>query len=221
MPNSPYLLSVIPSVREERLLYFSKKSPNQSAPISACAEKKYHAKLFYSTKTLSEIQTEASDYVTRKNQTEPNKTFLIPFGLDSDDYNEILESQLRKAIPEDFPTPKTLWLTVGSGTILRVLGKIWPNTQFMPVQVGKKLWEDQYTPDLWKRIGGYSRIEKLKAPQKFFEPVSRKLRPPYPSVASYDAKVWQHILQEGEEGDFIWNVAKDIDFNEERTGSKL
>lgn len=27
------------------------------------------------------------------------------------------------------------------------------------------------------------------------------------SVPWYDAKLWQHVLREGQEGDFIWNVA--------------
>ena len=28
------------------------------------------------------------------------------------------------------------------------------------------------------------------------------------SVPWYDAKLWQFVLQHGEEGDFIWNVAR-------------
>jgi len=173
------------------------------------AEKEYRAKIYFYSRTLKEVQQLAEDYVKRENEVGERKTFLIPFGLDSEDYNLFFEQQLRKVIA-DSVKPKRLWMSVGSGTMLRVLGKIWTETEFMPVQVGKKLYEDQYTPDMWNRLGGQERIQKLTAPQKFFQSVPENLRPPYPSVGSYDAKVWQFILEYGEEGDYIWNVAKDI-----------
>jgi len=31
--------------------------------------------------------------------------------------------------------------------------------------------------------------------------------PPYPSVDTYDAKLWQFVLKYGKSGDYIWNVA--------------
>jgi len=192
-----------------RVTLFLQKDRNQSAPISAVAEKEYQAKVYYFSKPLKEVQQLAEDYVNRENELGKGEIFLVPFGLDSEDYNLIFEKQLRKVIGDNI-NPKRIWMSVGSGTILRVLGKIWPETQFMPVQVGKKLYEDQYTPELWHRLGGKERIDQLTAPQRFFEAVSEDLRPPYPSVATYDAKVWQFILEYGEEGDYVWNVAKDI-----------
>jgi len=59
-------------------------------------------------------------------------------------------------------------------------------------------------------MGGMTRIDALAAPQSFFQPVPRDLRPPYPSLDNYDAKVWQQILKLGEEGDYIWNVGKNV-----------
>jgi hypothetical protein len=43
------------------------------------------------------------------------------------------------------------------------------------------------------------------APEKFWE--TALSQPPYPSVSSYDAKLWQFVQQHGREGDFVWNVA--------------
>ena len=43
------------------------------------------------------------------------------------------------------------------------------------------------------------------APEKFWETAISQ--PPYPSVSSYDAKLWQFVEQHGMEGDFVWNVA--------------
>jgi hypothetical protein len=42
---------------------------------------------------------------------------------------------------------------------------------------------------------------------KFFHPVKKKDEPPYPSVSTYDSKVWKLVQQHGRSGDMIWNVA--------------
>ena len=39
--------------------------------------------------------------------------------------------------------PKRLWLVAGSGFLLDVLHSIWPTTEYMVVQVGKRIWPDQ------------------------------------------------------------------------------
>ena len=153
---------------------------------------------------LSFIEEEAKKYVENKNP----KPFLIPFGLESPIYTNFLYEELQKVIHPEL-NPKRLWLVVGSGTLLRVLARIWKNTEFFPVQVGKQIWEDQYEPEVWIRMGGRERINQLKAPQKFFDTVYGKNLPPYESVPNYDAKVWQQVLKYAKNGDYIWNVASE------------
>jgi len=154
---------------------------------------------------LNKIEEMAKQYV----ESIPDKAFLIPFGLESSVYTNLLFEELSKVILPEI-NPKRLWLVVGSGTLLRVLARIWTKTEFLPVQVGKKIWEDQYEPEVWIRMGGKERIDILKAPQKFFENVYGRNLPPYDSVANYDAKVWQHVIKYAEDGDYIWNVASDV-----------
>ena len=43
------------------------------------------------------------------------------------------------------------------------------------------------------------------APEQFQD--AALLPPPYPSVPNYDAKLWQFVLQAGQAGDYVWNVA--------------
>lgn len=95
--------------------------------------------------------------------------------------------------------PKRVWVVAGSGTLLSILYRVFPTSQFGVVQVGKKIWPDQLELD---------RTQLYVAEEKFFE-VSKQ-PPPYPSVATYDAKVWQFVLQHGENGDLVWNVAADL-----------
>ena len=158
--------------------------------------------IFYDT--LNIIENNAEDYVKNSDI----KTFLIPFGLESPIYTNFLYDELLQVINPEL-NPKRLWLVIGSGTLLRVLARIWKNTEFFPVQVGKQIWEDQYEPEVWNRMGGRERITQLKAPQKFFETVYGKNLPPYASVPNYDAKVWQYVIKYAKDGDYIWNVASD------------
>jgi hypothetical protein len=163
----------------------------------------------YSEEKLSTIEERVNLFV-EKEKKEGKKLFLIPFGLDNEFYNKSFYEQLSQAIPNDL-NPKRLWLTPGSGTLLRVLTQIWKTTEFMPVKVGRNLWPDQYTEDEWKRMGGQDRIDKLAAPQSFYQNAPNDKLPPYPSCANYDAKVWQHFLIYGEDGDYIWNVASEVE----------
>jgi len=130
------------------------------------------------------------------------KSYLIPFGMKDKDFDKILNEQLIQSIPKEI-IPERLWLTVGSGTLLRTLGKIFNKTTFLPVQVGKKVKLKDYDNDLWKRM------ENLKISKySFFESVPKHLLPPY-SSCPYDAKVWEHVLENGQNGDYVWNVASE------------
>src|SRR3990167_591575 len=163
-------------------------------------------------KTLDDTTKDATNYVENVNKGKETPTcFMCPFGLDSEEYKEILRNALISAMPQELKDspPKRLWITVGSGTLLRVIATIWTETVFMPVRVGKGVWEDQYDPQVWKRMGDGLTIEDLKAPQRFFEKVARELLPPYSSVSNYDAKVWQFVQKHGKDGDYIWNVGRD------------
>ena len=93
--------------------------------------------------------------------------------------------------------PRRLWVVAGSGFLMSVLHHIWPDTEFMVVQVGRKIYPDQ--------------LEKIKhqffvAPEPFADNALRQ--PPYDTVPWYDAKLWQFVEQHGEDGDYIWNVGK-------------
>lgn len=144
---------------------------------------------------LKKVQVEAEKYVRSHANTE-----LIPFGGDSDIFVKYMIENIQKAIPETMRInpPKKIWLVGGSGTLIKILYRVFPETRFCVIQVGKKIWDDQL--DL-------SRTTKYIASEQFNE--RAVLQPPYPSVASYDAKVWVFVAQYGEDGDYIWNVAKD------------
>ncbi|PRP81491.1 hypothetical protein PROFUN_10931 [Planoprotostelium fungivorum] len=141
---------------------------------------------------LKEVQQAAEEYTTERKD---EGTVLLPLGLHTPQFIDILTRQVHEAITKTHPhlmqhPPKRMWLVVGSATILAALHKIWPQTHFLCVQVE-----------------GMNHTIYI-APERF-DQISRRL-PPYPSVCTYDAKLWQFVEDHGEDGDYIWNVGRDV-----------
>mmetsp|Transcript_12506 Transcript_12506/g.30793 ORF Transcript_12506/g.30793 Transcript_12506/m.30793 type:complete len:1078 (-) Transcript_12506:102-3335(-) len=144
---------------------------------------------------LKEIKREATRYCEQRPET-----LLLPFGLDCEAFVGCLEYALRHSLPKELVEngPRRLWLVAGSAVLLATFHRLWPKTQFMVVQVGKRIWPDQ--------LEGKN-ATKFEAKEKFSDPSEEP--PPYPSVNTYDAKLWQFVRRYGEDGDYIWNVACD------------
>jgi hypothetical protein len=64
--------------------------------------------------------------------------------------------------------------------------------------VGKKIWPDQLNDRTTLYISTESFMDRAV------------IQPPYPSVSTYDAKLFTFYLKHGLDGDYIWNVGKDI-----------
>ena len=80
--------------------------------------------------------------------------------------------------------PTNVWVTSGSGTILRALAQVFPRATIHAIQVGKPIYEDIRPPNCVVHV--------CKLP---FNTATTVL-PPYKSVATYDAKLWEIFLQE-------------------------
>ena len=127
---------------------------------------------------------------------------MLPFGLHSDEFITTLAARIRAALPADSAiatnAPKRMWLVAGSATLLAAFHTLWPSTHFLVVQVGKQVYSDQ--------LEGID-CKLYKAPERFAE--DARVLPPYNSVRNYDAKLWQFVQREAEEGDWVWNVGGD------------
>ena len=148
--------------------------------------------------SLQQAQSEAEQYVNMS----PSTRMAVPFGLRCERGHPVFET-FRGALLEAITAshainspPTRLWLVAGSGFILDVLHSIWPETEFMIVQVGKKVWRE---------VLEGKKHQLFVAPQRFADVTD--ILPTYPSVPWYDAKLWQFVVKFGRDGDFIWNVA--------------
>lgn len=139
-----------------------------------------------------ELKEEAEKYV--QSQIDKGlKVKFLPLGLDDEDFMEYLYQALVKVTGHI--KPSRMWLAVGSGVIIRVLVRIWPNCEFLAVQVGRDI------PDYLLEGIKYT---KYVYPASFSQ--NTLTPPPYESLANYDAKIWYFAKKYGQKGDFIWNV---------------
>lgn len=179
---------------ERKAVLFTSGSPSR---ITEYLKLLPNVKIIMTKANLWRTQSMAKKY----HQNQKKKTMLLPFGFSSVEFKIFLKNDIVVNLPDILRDlhPRRIWLAAGSGTLLQCLSEIFPNTKFMVVRVGK------YIPD---ECVDSSRMRIFTSNEYFSHPA--KYLPPYPSVATYDAKVWQYVLKYGKSGDFIWNVARDI-----------
>ena len=141
---------------------------------------------------LKDIQSAAAKYALRK-----ENRCLLPFGLGNEEFAHTLAVNIKKAWGRK-RAPKRMWVVAGSATILKSLSIVFPDCFFLVLRVGKRIWPDQ--------LEGF-RNKLYTSPLKFYQKAT--VLPPYPSVETYDAKLWEFVLKEGQDGDYVWNVGRD------------
>jgi hypothetical protein len=143
---------------------------------------------------LKTLQRHAMEYY-KKN----DNSYLLAFGGNEPLYLKELCKSIKMAIKDLHINPSRIWLVAGSATILNVLYKVFPTTYFCVVQVGKKIWPDQLD---------VKRTTLYVSDESFLD--RAKIQPDYPTVSTYDAKLFTFFLKYGLKDDYIWNVGKDI-----------
>jgi hypothetical protein len=101
------------------------------------------------------------------------------------------------ALDHRYP-PKRLWIVSGTGFLANVLHSLWPTTEFLIIPADISVWSKTDVVD---------KKHQIFYPNQPF-PAETSLQPPYPTIPWYDAKLWQFVLQHGQNGDYIWNVGR-------------
>lgn len=167
------------------------------SPLTTRAEA-YGAEVTLLETDLATTQATAEKYVS-----EHPGALLIPFGIEDATYHQYLLEALREATRGMVP-PRRVWVAWGSGVLARVLSELWPHAKINAVQVGKGIYIEKLAPELRRRLTIYKATDSYK----FFQPIPAEAMPPYPSLATYDGKVWlfKDYMQPY---DLIWNVGAD------------
>ena len=156
-----------------------KRHPYQLQAIEAGADMRW-----VPNGMLSVTEKRARDYVSDS----PTSRRLLPIGFDDP---SVIASIVRVAQSMDV-SPKEVWTVGSSGTLTRGLQLAWPDAEFHCVMVGHK--------------GDYGRAKTYRCDLKFDKSVKEKDAPPFPSAATYDAKVWEFMRKYASRGALFWNV---------------
>jgi hypothetical protein len=133
-------------------------------------------------------------------------TFKIPLGFDCKEFRVHLKTVIEKAfrqIENESGIVKRLWISVGSGTLLKTFLEALPErVNFLCVDVRVLGQSDTRIQSL----KCHSRVEYFEAPMTFH--TEARVLPDIPSNTFYDAKLWEFIKLHGVLGDVWWNVAR-------------
>ena len=162
---------------------------------------------------LNKIQ----DYVVAKYNKKNH--YIVPFGLRFPGFVNQLSKQIIKAMPGGFDKDSEdmrIWLVAGSGAILNSLYKVFPNADFVIVEVGHTIYPDVMETDRTdKYIYSVEMKKKYRTGGNLFNEEALDIYDmPYDSVINYDAKVWpifkkyyNTFKKKDNKKNFIWNVA--------------
>ena len=122
-----------------------------------------------------------------------NKHAFVPLGLK----HEFATAGIVHAASM-IPEPEEVWVAISTGVLSRALQIAWPNAKFNCVAVARNLKE-----------GELGRASVISEPMEFQTPEKKENLPPFPTVPTYDAKVWKYIPKNTGRNILMWNVGTD------------
>lgn len=127
--------------------------------------------------------------IAQKWAAQQEDAYFIPLGLK----HERVTAGLVK-VASQIPEPEEVWTVISTGVLHRALQIAWPNATFYAVAVARNMKEGEI---------GHSNI--ISAPEPFTTPIKAD-GPPFPSIATYDAKAWRYIPKNSGRDILFWNV---------------
>lgn len=119
-----------------------------------------------------------------------NEGFFVPLGLK----HELATSGIVHAASKIDP-PDEVYVAISTGVLSRALQIAWPNAKFTCVAVARNL-----------KAGELGRAEVISEPLPFTTPERAENMPPFPTIGTYDAKVWKYIPKNTGRNILMWNV---------------
>lgn len=203
----------ISQVQEESLVYVCPRTGY--APFSLCyLAKKYNKKLYLivpASKEASEHQLTAIEYggipIFLKIPAMPTaniwaKEFAnkigaryLPFGLK----HEMVVAGGVRVFYDNFKDKDIphMWTVFSTGVLSRTLQIALPNTKFSAVAVARNVQE-----------GELGRAKFYSYDKPFLK--DARVDTPFDCIKTYDAKGWEIMKKYGNEGDWFWNVARNM-----------
>jgi hypothetical protein len=125
-----------------------------------------------------------------KEWADNNDAFFVPLGLK----HELATAGIVHAASK-IPEPDEVYVAISTGVLSRALQIAWPNAKFTCVAVARNL-----------KQGELGRANVISEPLDFQQEESKENLPPFPAIATYDAKVWKYIPKNSGKNVLMWNV---------------
>jgi hypothetical protein len=136
---------------------------------------------------------------------EENGAYFVPFGLKS----ELVVAGLVKSALT-IPEPDEVWSVASTAVLTRSLQIAWSSAEFHAVAVARNIQE-----------GERGRAEIISAPEPFLKSVKSSELPPFPTVASYDAKGYRCVPKHSNKDVLFWNVGAEPTLLDENIYDKV
>lgn len=126
--------------------------------------------------------------IKAKEWADKHNAFFIPLGLK----HELATAAIVHAASK-ISEPEEVYVAISTGVLSRALQIAWPNAKFTCVAVARNL-----------KAGELGRASVISEPLEFMQ--EEPIQPPFPTVRTYDAKVWKYIPKNTGRNILMWNV---------------
>jgi hypothetical protein len=151
----------------------------------ACCIERGAIPIFERIAAMPNLNLKAAEWATK------NDAFFVPLGLK----HELATAGIVHAASKVDP-PDEVYVAISTGVLSRALQIAWPKAKFTCVAVARNLKE-----------GELGRAEVISDPANFH--TEERELPPFPTVKTYDAKVWKYIPKNTGRNILMWNVGTD------------
>lgn len=134
-----------------------------------------------------------------------NNAFFVPLGLK----HELATAGIVHAASKIDP-PDEAYVAISTGVLSRALQIAWPKTKFTCIAVARNL-----------KAGELGRADVISDPLPFTTAEKEVNMPPFPSIATYDSKVWKYVPKNSGRNVLMWNVGAEPILNNPNIYEKI
>jgi len=125
-----------------------------------------------------------------KEYAEKHGYFFVPLGL----RHELATAAIVHTAIQ-IPEPEEVYVATSTGVLSRALQIAWPRAKFTSIAVARNL-----------KAGELGRADVISEPLAFTASEKKQNLPPFPSIDTYDGKVWKYIPKNTGRDILFWNV---------------
>ena len=119
--------------------------------------------------------------------------FFVPLGLK----HEMVTAGIVKTASQ-IREPEVVYTATSTGVLTRGLQIAWPNAEFVSVCVSRNM-----------KAGELGKANPISDPLPFTTSEKKENLPPFPTIDTYDGKVWKYIPKRRNHDILFWNVGKE------------